>query len=381
MNLPKITFRVNLIDYTDVYPQGPFSQIYETLYQRQQAAVCVEGVERILKHGDTFTLYGHAATRVKNLYIGKYPQILEIVDQTTPTITTDSLSFFGYSVNAQGTISEGDNVIEYGFVYSETDSPTIDDYKIVVGSNSFSGTFNVENLYLPEVEHDTTYYFKAYASTLEETFYGDALDDMAYICLIEGTKITLANGMQKAIEDIDYNDDLLVWNFDEGKFDYSKPVWIVKKFSMPKYNIIKFSDGSNLGTIAGPEGHAVFNNQKGKFTYLNTEDTPVGTVTFNQKTESIELVGSETVNEKITFHNIITSHHINLFANGILTSSKLNNLYHIKNMKFIKENREIRSLNEFQISDDMFYGLRLNEQPMSYPNLKEKVNRMIRNKI
>lgn len=63
------------------------------------------------------------------------------------------------------------------------------------------------------------------------------------------------------------------------------------------------------------------------------------------------------------FYNIITYKHINIFANGILTSNSLNNIYPINNMKFIKDNRELRSIEEFDVSDYVFEGLRLAEQP------------------
>ena len=43
-------------------------------------------------------------------------------------------------------------------------------------------------------------------------------------CFIEGTQISLENGLTKNVEDITYDDELLVWNFDEGKFDIAKPV-------------------------------------------------------------------------------------------------------------------------------------------------------------
>ena len=55
---------------------------------------------------------------------------------------------------------------------------------------------------------------------------------------------------------------------------------------------------------------------------------------------------------------------MNLFANGLLTSLRLNNLYKIENMKFVKDNRELTPREEFEgIPDKYFYGLRLAEQP------------------
>jgi len=46
--------------------------------QMQNAAVFVEGVPGPLKFGDTFTLFGAVAARVRNNYIGKLPRVLEL---------------------------------------------------------------------------------------------------------------------------------------------------------------------------------------------------------------------------------------------------------------------------------------------------------------
>jgi hypothetical protein len=296
-----------------------------------------------------------------------------------PEVTTDDFSMFGLTGHVTGTVvSEGSSdVIEYGFVYSTVDPPTLDDEVVVVGSESFTGEFTGDTGYV--LDNGVEYFFRAYATNSQGTSYGESFNGTAFICFIQGTQITLSNGSQKSIEDIDYEDHLLVWNFDEGRFDEAQPVWIAKEFFMPSYRMMKFNDGSELGTIDGIEGHAIFNMQCSKFTYLNSDETPIHTTTFNQQQEEIELVGSETIKDKIGFYNIITNSHINLFANGILTSSKLNNLYPINDMKFVKDQRSMRSRNEFDVSDDLFYGLRLNEQPKGYPKLKEKMATIVKN--
>lgn len=76
---PTITFRVNLIDYSDIYSSGMVDDLENVINQLEQATVWIEGVPYALKHGDTFTLYGQAASRVQSIYIGQSPQILEIL--------------------------------------------------------------------------------------------------------------------------------------------------------------------------------------------------------------------------------------------------------------------------------------------------------------
>jgi hypothetical protein len=45
-------------------------------------------------------------------------------------------------------------------------------------------------------------------------------------------------------------------------------------------------------------------------------------------------------------------------------------------MKFVKEERPIRSIKEFDIPEELYNGLRLAEQPLSYPDLKNKIHYM-----
>ena len=47
-------------------------------------------------------------------------------------------------------------------------------------------------------------------------------------CFIEGTLVRLADGTDKPVEDIVYDDELSVWNFDEGCLATAKPFWISK---------------------------------------------------------------------------------------------------------------------------------------------------------
>lgn len=180
-------------------------------------------------------------------------------------------------------------------------------------------------------------------------------------CLAKGTQITLANYTTKNIEDITYEDQILVWDFDNGCFSTAKPLWIKKVQETNEYNNIKFEDGRELKTIGD---HRVFNIDKQKFLYgMNEQDTPLGTKVFLEDGTTTRITEREVIHEKIEYYNIITDYHMNLFANGILTSLRLNNLYEIKDMKFIKDDRELVKREEYKnIPDKYFNGLRLAEQ-------------------
>lgn len=170
---------------------------------------------------------------------------------------------------------------------------------------------------------------------------GDGTVNVNFFCLIEGTQITLADGTTKAIEDITYDDELLVWNFYDGKFDKAKPSWIKVEETAPRYNLVKFSNGSEVGFVGagGEKGyHRIFNKEAGAFTYTgNSKETPNGTTTFAQDGTFPTVVSQEVVEKEVKFYNVITENHYNLFANGILTSCKLSNKYRIEDMKYVGE--------------------------------------------
>lgn len=200
-------------------------------------------------------------------------------------------------------------------------------------------------------------------------------------CLLAGTEVTIEveeedeNGKKKKkrkkkkIEDITYDDILVVWDFDNGCYATAKPLWIMEQKETDEYYNIKFEDGSELNAVTA---HRIFNLDLNKFTYLNDEKlTPIGTRVYKEDGTVTRIVERKKVWKVAKYHNIVTEYHLNLFANGILTSCRLNNMYDIKDMKFIKDNRVLREREEFEGIDDKYIdGFRLLEQP------RDDINRL-----
>lgn len=76
--MPVYNFRVNLIDWTQILPNVQPSDMPNIIRSLEQTTVFIPYVDRPLKHGDEFMLYGSRAIRVYELYIGKKPQVLEL---------------------------------------------------------------------------------------------------------------------------------------------------------------------------------------------------------------------------------------------------------------------------------------------------------------
>lgn len=238
----------------------------------------------------------------------------------------------------------------------------------MTGEMDFAGNFDLAINNVGKVTFASGFGAIYTARVKVEVTFNDGTTDtdefFAYIhnaCFVEGTDITLADMSKKKIENITYDDELLVWDFDNGFFTNAKPLWIMKAQRTEEYNLIKFDDGTELKTVID---HRIFNVDKQKFTYtMNEEDTPIGTKVFKDDGTTTKIIERSIVKETANYYNIITDYHMNLFANGILTSLRLNNLYKIENMKFIKDCRKLNPREEFKdIPDKYFYGLRLAEQ-------------------
>lgn len=301
-------------------------------------------------------------------------------DTLTPTLTLLLPTVLTISITDQGPTSAlmdfsgnvtsdgGSPVTARGFVWSTNPNPTLLDN--VVPNGSGIGAFSSTGV---STTPGTTIHVRAFATNLVGTAFGANLSAFNTICLAEGMLVTLANGLTKRIEDIAYSDILRVWNFDAGKFDAANPLWIKKAEVTNRYNLLEFSDGSFLKTI---NQHRIFNKEMGAFTYPMTEDTPIGTTTFNVRGEEVKLVNKSVVQEQVNYYNVITDKHMNLFANGILTSCRYNNIYPIVDMKFVKDDRALISQAKYNLEEKYYEGLRLAEQTIPVADTINYVNRL-----
>lgn len=189
-------------------------------------------------------------------------------------------------------------------------------------------------------------------------------------CFTRDTKITLSDKSYKKVQDITYNDELLVWNFDKGQYDVSKPLWIKKTQTANYYYKVVLEDGKTL-KLVGDDGkcHRLFCKEEGKF--ISATDM-IGKTTYTEESSFCKVISCERVEEVVEYYNIITKTHINLFADGVLTSCRYNNMYPIVDMKFVKPEKEdipiwkqYEKFRPHRILDRYINDLRLYEQNFS----------------
>lgn len=208
------------------------------------------------------------------------------------------------------------------------------------------------------------------------------------LCLLKGTMITLSSGKEKPIEAITYDDELLVWDFDNGAYSQAKPLWIMKPLITNEYYENKYSNGSTLCTVGhGGKAHRHFNIGNGLLDYLSEERDyaiPAGRFDYVNYTVGMNVMNVDGITqhlscvhkkcEDIEYYNIITDRHFNMYANGILTSCRLNNLYPIRNMVFQKECRNNDTSVYEGLPEKYITGLRLSEQT---ENMREYVENLL----
>ena len=290
---------------------------------------------------------------------------LTITTYTLPTRQYDTSGSVTYNVASAGASAAG--IIIKGLTVDHTQ---VIDGSFDQGDNTVSWNDTISGDLWEQVASVTAfvtdsrgYTFYALVTDMWEVPHGP--------CLVEGTLITMADGSHKAIEDITHGELIRVWNFDLGEFSEAQPIWVKAAEETTEHGVYTFSDGTQLRTV----GHHVFNKEAGAFTKLKYAETPVGTTTFNEQGLEVTLVSKERVVAPTRYYNVWTQYHLNLFANGILTSNRFNNIYPIVDMKFVKDDRALRSLNEFAGIDEKYIkGLRLQEQTYSLEYISDYVH-------
>lgn len=243
------------------------------------------------------------------------------------------------------------------------------------GSNGLRNVFVVHpdgtsSLYGAEYSINNVYAYAAWADSTPSV--GVLTEDSEVAvssgCLLRGTMVTLSDGSTKPIEDLTYDDELLVWDFDAGRQSAAKPFWLKKAERTDHYWVNTFASGRVVKTTGTVAGHRFFDLDTQRFEY-NTD-------CVGHRVETLDgpdvLVSAERVDEECEFYNLNTERHINCYAGGVLASCRLNNLYRIEDMRFVESPVARHRRAEFPgVPDYWIDGGRFLEQPLSTGELAE----------
>ena len=180
------------------------------------------------------------------------------------------------------------------------------------------------------------------------------------VCLVEGTKVKLANGKEKNIEDITYEDLLLVWSYDEGRVVEEYPLWIEKGKRTVEYYKITFSDSSTIGIF---KDHAFFSSDENKFVnYKNKDSFHIGThilkVTKDNKLKEVSVTKIEEVQEEKGYYFVASTRYYNIISDDFITTdayTDITNLYPFNDNITWTNNREVKVLDYKYLQDVLPY--------------------------
>ena len=142
-------------------------------------------------------------------------------------------------------------------------------------------------------------------------------------CFAEGTLITLADGTQKPIEQITYEDELLAWDFNTGAYVVTVPS-LIESYEADECRVINlmFADGTIVRVIVD---HGFFDVEANKFVFINEENVEsyVGhqfvKVGADGTYENVELLGYEVTVETVSYYTIQTAIYNNCIAENMFT--------------------------------------------------------------
>ena len=329
---------------------------------------------------------------VVGLQDGTYHFKVQAVDTSGLTSSSESSSAeYRWTMSVNINITQGGPNGTYTVDYGETYSTTITantnriiptNLTIVMGSETLSNnqyTYNNTNgnLTIPNVTGDISI-------TGATSGIG---------CLIEGTKVLLANKKEKNIEDISYDDLLLVWNYETGTVTKEYPIWIEKGKTTNQYIKITFSDKSEIKVYGH---HAFFEADQKKFINYQTDlklGTKVKKINSKNQLKTVTVTKIEEIKETVNYYFVASTRYYNIIANNFITTdgyTAITNLYEFDDNIKWSDNREIKEL-DYQYLEDvlpyyLYKGFRtgelavlLNKKETSINQFKNYITNLITN--
>ncbi len=177
-------------------------------------------------------------------------------------------------------------------------------------------------------------------------------------CVTADTLVTLANGTQKRIDQITYEDQLLAWNFFTGEYT-AVPAAIIFDHGYDYNTVINlmFSDGTSVNVV---NMHQFYNEDLNKFVTINAENVAdfVGQEFAKNNgngCDTVTLVDYAVSEEYVEAWGIISALNYNIFVNDMLSTDFMTKDYALFNYLEIGENMMFDA--EKMQSDIETYGL------------------------
>ena len=285
---------------------------------------------------------------------------------TLPNVTADTTIHFSvwYQVTVSTNNSRVGNIEDRLYEYNEVIYPKVDhDYTeeqtfTINGNPHTSG-----NSYT--IKGPTT----IYASSVKKNT----------SCLVEGTLVTLADGTQKAVENIVAGDKVMVFNHETGKYE-AGTIWFNDHANDPATtrNIINLEFANGAKARLAYE-HAYFDLDLMQYVFIREDNLHefVGHRFVSATYNGTEMVQSETTlvkayitQEFVKVYGPITEYHFNLISDDMLSAPSFN--FDARGMINIFEYNEDLSYNQEKMQNDIdTYGVFTYEDFSAYMSYED----------
>lgn len=177
--------------------------------------------------------------------------------------------------------------------------------------------------YMPDNVYRKIFYAKNLNVSGTMTAMSNTIDTTAPpdSCLAAGSLITLADGSQKAVEDLTGSEMLLVWNMQTGTLD-SAPILFIDSDPLHTYDIINlhFSDQTTVKVIYE---HGFWDFNLNRYVYMDENAEQYIGHWFNKQSadgwERVQLTDVTFTQEYTTAWSPVTYGHLCYYVNGMLS--------------------------------------------------------------
>jgi len=138
-------------------------------------------------------------------------------------------------------------------------------------------------------------------------------------CFLEGTKITMADGSLKNIEDVKEGDLVRTFDHEAGKLSSEKVCICFSGAGETRKVNMQFSDGTALDLIGE---HDLFEKSARKYVKITPSNAKdyIGKSFYNANSgEWTRLISADVSKGNYNYYAIVTEHHLNCLANDMLT--------------------------------------------------------------
>jgi len=207
----------------------------------------------------------------------------------------------------------GKSVTARGVCWGESANPTINDNHTTdgTGTGSFTST-------LTDLESSTTYYVRAYATNSDDTVYGNQITFTTGNCIAAGTRITMADGSYKNVEDIVVGDRVRTFNHETGNISSAEICLAWKSENTKPALNLTFASGKTVG-IVGKHDFLLENTRK--YVRISKDNVAeyVGKRFYNAENGFWDTLVSYETGAAVNYYCPYTAKHLNCIAEGMLS--------------------------------------------------------------